>query len=286
MKHVSVLLKDAVNALVYDYNGYYLDCTFGGGGHSNAILKKISYKGKLLAIDKDPISIDYCKIKDFRFSINNIDYCNIYKIAIEKGILGKISGVLFDNGISAFQLNDHKRGFSFINNGPLDMRINNKIGITAKEWLNKTNENDIAYILKIYGEERYAKKLANAICEYRRKFKITHTVELANIIKKAHPSWEYNKHPATRTFQAIRIHLNNELKNLDLALNAASKILIKGGRIVVISFHSLEDRLVKRFINANSNKFKHLGKFRPSKNEIYINPSARSAIMRIAQKIS
>ncbi|WP_110650404.1 16S rRNA (cytosine(1402)-N(4))-methyltransferase RsmH [Salinicola peritrichatus] len=304
-RHTSVLLDGAVDALVQSPAGAYLDGTFGRGGHSRAILQRLDASGRLLAIDRDPAALEAAaQIDDPRFIIRRGVFAELDRHAAAEGLEGRLDGVLLDVGVSSPQLDDPERGFSFLRNGPLDMRMDPASGISAAEWLARSDEQEMARVFKTYGEERFAKRIARAIVAARREAPITHTHPFAEIVKAAHPAWEKGKHPATRVFQAIRIHLNDELGQLERALTAALNALAPGGRLVVISFHSLEDRLVKRFIRDQSRGDTHLprgmpiredqlnkrlkpvGKaLRPGASEVDANPRARSAVMRIAEKL-
>ncbi|MHB0774345.1 16S rRNA (cytosine(1402)-N(4))-methyltransferase RsmH [Halomonas sp. WWR20] len=305
-RHASVLLEGAVEALVQDPRGCYLDGTFGRGGHSRTILERLAPEGRLLAIDRDPAALAEAQsIVDPRFSIHHAAFAALSDLAREQGVHGQLAGVLLDIGVSSPQLDDPQRGFSFLRDGPLDMRMDPSQGESAAEWLARVDEREMADVFKTYGEERYARRIARVIVERRRQAPLLRTVEFAELVKAAHPAWEKGKHPATRVFQAIRIHLNGELEQLDAALNAALEALMPGGRLVVISFHSLEDRRVKRFIRDQARGDTHLprgmpiredqlnkrlvavGKAqRPGPVEVDENPRARSAVMRIAQKIA
>ncbi|WP_338521706.1 16S rRNA (cytosine(1402)-N(4))-methyltransferase RsmH [Candidatus Legionella polyplacis] len=305
--HKPVLLKEVIDGLSIKCDGIYLDGTFGYGGHSINILKKLSNLGKLFVIDKDINSIKFAKThfsNDKRIFIHHGSFSDIYQFAKKNNICGKIDGILLDLGISSAQLNDPSRGFSFLKSGPLDMRIDLQQDFTAKKFIYETDINQMALIFKKYGEERYALKIAKEIYKERIKFNINNTFDLVKVIKKVVPIWKNHKHPATRVFQAIRIHVNKELDNLFFALKATLKVLSIKGRLVVISFHSLEDRIVKRFmLNKNYNifylskipiytienniKFRQIGKFiRPSDEEIKNNIRSRSAILRIGEKIN
>lgn len=304
-KHVSVLLDGAVDALVTSPDGVYIDGTFGRGGHSRAILQRLSSTGQLLAIDRDPQALKAAdEIHDPRFAIRRATFAQLAEIAANDGLSGHISGVLLDIGVSSPQLDDAGRGFSFLHDGPLDMRMDPDSGMSAAQWLASADEAEMSRVFKEYGEERYARRLARAICQRRLVQPFTRTVDLAEVVKQAHPAWEKHKHPATRVFQAIRIHLNDELGQLERALHAALEVLAPGGHLVVISFHSLEDRRVKRFFRDESRGDAHLpsnlpvteaqlnrrleiiGKAcRPDADEIDANPRARSAVMRVARKL-
>ncbi|CAL4320834.1 16S rRNA (cytosine(1402)-N(4))-methyltransferase RsmH [Buchnera aphidicola] len=304
-QHIPVMKKEVVQSLCIEKNGIYIDSTFGMGGHSFEILKKLGKYGKLYAMDKDPQSIYFGKkINDIRFDIKHNNFSKILHYAEEKKIVGQINGIIFDLGVSSPQIDNAKRGFSFMLDGPLDMRMNPNIGISAADWLFKSNTKTIACVLKKYGEERCAKKIALAIKKNNQYKKITRTLELANIIKKIIPTKNSFKHPATRTFQAIRIYINQELEEIKIGLRETLKILKPGGRISIISFHSLEDRIVKKFIVHNSKhadipygmpinekqlsalkkpKLKIIHRIFPSIHEINNNPRARSAILRTAE---
>lgn len=304
-RHASVLLEGAVDALFNDPEGCYLDGTFGRGGHSRAILERLAPAGRLLAIDRDPAALAEAeRIDDPRFSIHASPFSRLDEIAREQGMHGRLAGVLLDVGVSSPQLDDPERGFSFLRDGPLDMRMDPTSGESAADWLAHAGEQEIARIFKEYGEERFARRMARAIVERRRESPVTRTGELAELLKAAHPAWEKGKHPATRAFQALRIHVNRELEELDAALEAALEALAPGGHLVVISFHSLEDRRVKRFMRDQARGDTHLprgmpirddqlrrrletlGKARrPGEDEVAENPRARSAVMRAARKL-
>ncbi|MDF9433486.1 MULTISPECIES: 16S rRNA (cytosine(1402)-N(4))-methyltransferase RsmH [Chromohalobacter] len=304
-RHASVLLDGAVEALMTDPDGCYLDGTFGRGGHSRAILQRLSPQGRLLAIDRDPAALaEGATWDDSRFTLRHGRFAELDDIARDAALHGRLSGVLLDVGVSSPQLDDASRGFSFLRDGPLDMRMDPTQGESAADWLARVSERDMSDVFKRYGEERFARRIAKAIVARRGERPITHTADLAELVKAAHPAWEKGKHPATRVFQAIRIHVNGELDQLEAALAAALESLAPGGRLVVISFHSLEDRLVKRFIRDKVRGDTHLprdlpirdtqlnrrlamvGKARrPDEDEIALNPRARSAVMRVAQKL-
>lgn len=304
--HTTVLLQEAVDALVWDADGYYVDGTFGRGGHSKAILARLSTKGKLLAIDKDPQAAKCAEeeIADARFEIVHESFRTLAQLIIQRGQIGQVSGVLLDLGVSSPQLDDAKRGFSFQQDGPLDMRMDSSQGQSATAWIATVKENELTTVLKEYGEEKFARRIAGAIVEQRDKAPITRTKQLADIVATAHPAWEVGKHPATQTFLAIRLYLNRELEDLQDTLDQVLDVLRPGGRLVVISFHSLEDRIVKRFMrnkargdelprgvpvkDAQLNRqLKICGKaIRPSQAEVDHNVRARSAIMRVAEKLT
>lgn len=305
-KHTTVLLDEAVNALNIREDGIYIDGTFGRGGHSRLILAQLGAHGQLLAIDRDPQAIAAAaEIKDPRFSIVHGPFSALAEYVTERGLNGKIDGVLLDLGVSSPQLDDAERGFSFMRDGPLDMRMDPTRGQSASEWLLSAEEADIAFVLKTYGEERFAKRIARAIVERNREQPMTRTKELAEVIAAATPVKDKFKHPATRSFQAIRIWINSELEEIDIALKGALSVLAPGGRLSVISFHSLEDRLVKRFMRDQSRgpqvpagipmtetqlkalggwDLKTLGKLVPGEAEVADNPRARSSVLRIAER--
>jgi len=306
-EHQSVLLQQAVDALVTDESGFYIDGTFGRGGHSKRILEKLSGEGRLLVVDKDPEAIseaEKLKQQDSRLIVAHCSFAQIADLADNHGVSGNVSGVLLDLGVSSPQLDEAERGFSFSKDGPLDMRMNNAEGMTAQEWLASAREEEMARVFFEYGEERFSRRIARAIAEERKQTSITGTLQLAELVKQAHPAWEKHKHPATRVFQAIRIHINNELGELEQVLSSIVGILRTGGRMVVISFHSLEDRLVKQFINREQRgddfppdmpitqaqlnpRLKRMGKqVRADVAEVSENVRARSAVLRVAEKIA
>ncbi len=303
-KHQSVLLHEAVDALITDPSGFYVDGTFGRGGHSRLILERLSATGRLLVMDKDPQAIaeaERLRSEDARVHVWHGSFGSMRE-AVAARESGQVQGVLLDLGVSSPQLDDPGRGFSFSWDGPLDMRMDNSRGMTAAEWLQQAPEAEIARVLYEYGEEKFGRRMAKAVIAARAKQPITRTLQLAEIIKEANPAWEKHKHPATRAFQAIRIFINNELQDLEAVLPAMLEVLVKGGRMVVISFHSLEDRLVKRFIRDQERgddfprdlpvtadklnpRLRSLGK--PVKGTMEEKPEnirARSAVMRVAEK--
>jgi len=305
-KHTTVLLDEAVNGLNIREDGIYIDGTFGRGGHSRLILSQLGEKGKLIAIDRDPQAIAAAEeITDPRFSIIHGPFSALAEYVSERDLVGKIDGILLDLGVSSPQLDDAERGFSFMRDGPLDMRMDPSRGHSAAEWLLHAEEADIAFVLKTYGEERFAKRIARAIVERNREQPMTRTRELAEVISIAMPVKDKFKHPATRSFQAIRIWINSELEEIDIALKGAVEVLAPQGRLSVISFHSLEDRLVKHFMRDQSRgpqvppgipmtehqlralggrELKLLGKMSPGDAEVSENPRARSSVLRIAEK--
>lgn len=304
-EHITVLLNEAVDALVQDVDGLYIDCTFGRGGHSRLILEKLSPNGRLIGIDKDPRAIataNELAAQDSRFSICHGSFAEMATWLEQNGEGRPVAGILMDLGVSSPQLDEAERGFSFMNDGPLDMRMNTESGLTAAQWVATASEEEIANVLYQFGEERYSRRLAKAIVMRRVQEPFERTLDLAHVIKEAHPKWEKGKHPAAKSFQAIRIFLNDELGDLTSGLQTAADLLAKDGRLVVISFHSLEDRMVKRFIRDKEKGpqlppdipimatdfpivLKHVGKaVKPSKDEVNANIRSRSAIMRVAQK--
>ncbi|MCD8521118.1 MAG: 16S rRNA (cytosine(1402)-N(4))-methyltransferase RsmH [Saccharospirillaceae bacterium] len=304
--HTTVLLQETVDGCLNDPAGIYVDGTFGRGGHSRLLLSRLAPEGRLIGFDKDPLAINTGKEleqEDSRFQIVQASFADM---KAELGALGinKINGILLDLGVSSPQLDDAERGFSFMKDGPLDMRMNPDAGLSAAEWCAQTSEEEIARVLKEYGEERFAKRMARAIVNARTQTPITRTRELAELIKEANPAWEKHKHPATRAFQAIRIAVNNELGDLETVLADSVDLLLAHGRLAVISFHSLEDRMVKRFIRAQEKgrdlppgipvpddmlgrTMKKVGKaIMPGNDEVRINARARSAVLRIAERLA
>jgi 16S rRNA (cytosine1402-N4)-methyltransferase len=304
-QHITVLLNEAVAALVTDTSGFYVDGTFGRGGHSALILQHLATDGRLLAIDKDLAAIEAATRfgGDSRFAIAHGSFAELAQLVTERGMAGKVTGVLLDLGVSSPQLDEAERGFSFMQDGPLDMRMDQTRGQSAADWVNTASEDDIVWVFKEYGEERFAKRMARAIIAERQKSPFTRTKHLAEVIKEANPAWEKGKHPATRAFQAIRIQVNNELTDLDQVLEQALSVLAPGGRLVVISFHSLEDRAVKRFIRRQelgdpvpkglpvrddqlNKRMRSIGKaIKASDEEVNANVRSRSAVMRVAEKL-
>lgn len=301
--HATVLLDEAVEALNVRPAGIYVDGTFGRGGHSRRILEKLSEAGRLIAIDRDPEAIRVGQaMTDRRFSLLQGGFSEIGRLLHGQGIT-QVDGILLDIGVSSPQLDQAERGFSFRFDGPLDMRMDTGSGETAAEWLATVEEKQLWEVIKNYGEERFAKQVAKAIVTARDQSPITTTRQLAEIVAKAFKKREPNKDPATRTFQAIRIHINRELEELSLVLPQCAELLAPGGRLVVISFHSLEDRIVKRFIRGEANpdtlpsrlpvrghelaqpRMVPVGRARhASEEEVRANPRARSAVMRVAEK--
>ena len=305
-KHQTVLLHEAVNALNIKDGAVFIDGTFGRGGHSALILEHLNENGRLLAIDKDITAVEWAQIKfanDNRFSMHHASFADISSIAEQNKLVGKVDGILLDLGVSSPQLDEAERGFSFLKDGPLDMRMDVGNPVSAEVFVNTASIDEMRHIFKLYGEERFALRIARAIEKARAVKPITRTLELAEIVKAANPKWEKHKHPATRVFQAIRIHINGELEELQQFLQQSLDLLKIGGRLVIISFHSLEDRIVKTFMrNAARGKqlpvnipiqasdlgirLKIIGKLiKPSDEEIRANNRARSAVLRIGEKI-
>ena len=302
--HQTVLLDEAVEALRIKSDGVYVDGTFGRGGHAQAILERLGENGRLFAIDKDPEAVATGKNKfehDGRFSIARGSFAMLKQLAVTAGLSGKVDGILLDLGVSSPQLDNPDRGFSFMKEGPLDMRMDTDSGISAAEWLANVAEDELSDVIKTCGEERFNRRIARAIVTAREEAPIITTTQLAEIIAGAIPKKEKHKHPATRTFQAIRIFINSELDDVKVALDQALEVLAVGGRLVVISFHSLEDRIVKRFIRDQAKgedlpydlpvmakdlnpRIRKVGKaIYPGDEEVQRNPRARSAVMRVAE---
>ena len=302
-EHQSVLLAEAVAALAVKPDGVYVDATFGRGGHSREILARLSARGRLLAMDRDPAAIAAGQaIDDVRFTLVHAAFGAIGEVLDGQGV-ERVDGVLLDLGVSSPQLDDAERGFSFRHDAPLDMRMDTSCGETAAQWLERASQTEIERVIKDYGEERFAHAIAEALVAARRECRVSTTRQFAALVEKAVRTREPGKHPATRSFQALRIHVNQELEELSLALPQCAARLASGGRLVVISFHSLEDRIVKRFLRERSQpaalparlpvraaelpvpKLRLVGKaVRASAAEIEANPRARSAVMRVAEK--
>ncbi|MBD8598523.1 MULTISPECIES: 16S rRNA (cytosine(1402)-N(4))-methyltransferase RsmH [unclassified Pseudomonas] len=306
--HITVLLEEAVEALAVRADGCYLDGTFGRGGHSRLILQNLGPEGRLLGFDKDPQAIatgQTLAAEDGRFVIVQRSFAELGAEAQARGLAGKVSGILLDLGVSSPQLDDPERGFSFMNDGPLDMRMDPSRGVSAAEFVNTAPAEEIARVFKEYGEERFSRRMAGAVVARRETQPFERTGDLAEVLKVANPAWEKGKNPATRAFQGLRIHVNNELGDLEAGLDAALEALEVGGRLVVISFHSLEDRIVKLFMRklvkgeadnlprnlpirhqAFEPRIKLVGKAQfASDDETRANPRSRSAVMRIAEKL-
>lgn len=308
LRHVTVLLDEAVAALAVRPDGRYIDGTFGRGGHSRLLLRMLGPDGRLLGFDKDPMAIatgQALAAEDGRFVVVQRSFAELSDELRECGWMGTVSGVLLDLGVSSPQLDDPDRGFSFLSDGPLDMRMDPTRGVSAAQWLADAPEDEIARVFKEYGEERFAKRMARAIVQRRGEAPFTRTADLAKVVTDANPAWEKGKNPATRAFQGLRIFINNELGDLERGLDAALEALEVGGRLVVISFHSLEDRIVKQFMRRHAKgeadklprdlpiipkafepRLKLHGKPQyASDEEVKANPRSRSAIMRVAEKL-
>jgi 16S rRNA (cytosine1402-N4)-methyltransferase len=305
--HMPVLLDEAIVGLNIRPDGIYVDGTFGRGGHSRRILEELGVEGRLLAFDKDAEAVAVAREKfadDGRFSIVHGSFAELAAVAAERGLTRRIDGLLLDLGVSSPQIDDAARGFSFLNDGPLDMRMNRAQGQSAAAWLAHAEEAEIAGVLRDYGEERFARRIARSIVMRRRHEPIQGTRDLAELVAQACPVKEKHKHPATRTFQAIRIFINRELEELEICLRDSLDILARGARLVVISFHSLEDRIVKRFMRdaargpklpkrlpvrhaESQGRVRVLGKSqRATAEELDGNPRARSAVLRIAEVLA
>ena len=306
-EHSTVLLKEAVDGVAIDADGLYIDGTFGRGGHTAELLSRLSEKGSVIAIDKDLDAIGAGQArfaKEDRLTLVHASFAELAEIVKQAGKHGEVAGVLLDLGVSSPQLDVAERGFSFLRDGPLDMRMDTSKGLSAAEWLASADEQDIAKVIKEYGEERFARRMAAAIVRERAEKPIERTVQLAKILADAHPAWERGKHPATKAFQAIRIFINRELADLEDLLQQVIDSLTVGGRLVVISFHSLEDRRVKRFIRDQERGIKlpknipipdvdrgvrlvKVGKaIKPAAIEVENNVRSRSAVMRIAERVA
>lgn len=309
--HISVLLQETIDGLAIRPDGIYIDGTFGRGGHSRQILSRLGPSGRLYAIDRDPAAIAAAQATEFagdeRFHISHCAFAALAQVAATLGISGQVDGILLDLGVSSPQLDDAERGFSFMRDGPLDMRMDPTSGISAADWLAKADADDIAFVLREYGEEKFAWKIAKTIVERRETQPLTRTAQLAALIASVVPkSAKEKKHPATRSFQGIRIYINSELEQVATVLDGALDVLKPGGRLSVISFHSLEDRLVKQFMRKHSKpaplpkgivltdaQMKQdlaltlIGKaMMPSDAELAANPRARSAVLRVAERTS
>ncbi|MEX1196658.1 MAG: 16S rRNA (cytosine(1402)-N(4))-methyltransferase RsmH [Pseudohongiellaceae bacterium] len=304
--HETVLLEPAASALVTNPNGRYVDATFGRGGHSRRILESLGGNGQLLGIDRDPVAVvEGRKLaeRESRFTMVYGSFSDLRQHVTDvwPDASGTLDGILLDLGVSSPQLDDATRGFSFMQDGPLDMRMDPDSGESAAQWLTRADEKDIADVIYQYGEERHSRRIARAIVRAREEAPIERTAQLAEIVKTAHPSWERHKHPATRTFQAIRIHVNGELDALQTVLEQSLDLLRADGCLCVISFHSLEDRLIKQFMRREyqgprlpkgvpvqyEQTVGRLQKpekaIRPDREEVERNPRARSSTLRVAR---
>ena len=303
--HQTVLLEEAVEGLRIRPDGIYVDATFGRGGHSREILRRLGKVGRLIALDRDPQAVAHAQaIVDPRFTVVHAGFAGLKDVLLERGV-ERVDGALFDLGVSSPQIDEAQRGFSFRFDGPLDMRMDTSRGQTAAQWLDSASELEIGGVIRRYGEDRFAKQIARAIVAARSGGPVDRTRQLAQIVAKAVPSREPRQDPATRTFQALRIHINKELEELEVALPRSVEMLAEGARLVVISFHSLEDRIVKQFMRAESqpaavprrlplraaempkSRMKLVGKtVRATESEVQANPRSRSAIMRIAERLA
>ena len=303
MSHISVLLHETVDALLADRNtGIYVDATFGRGGHTRLLLAKLDAQARVYAFDKDPQALAVAAElaeQDSRFQIIHASFADMQQALNDLGVT-QVDGLMADLGVSSPQLDQAERGFSFMKDGPLDMRMDNSQGPTAAEWLVDIEEEALANVIFQYGEERYSRRIAKAI---KQAGYIETTAQLAEIVKVAHPKWEKNKHAATRTFQAIRIAINKELEDIENFLPQAVEVLKPEGRLAVISFHSLEDRLIKQFIQKESSlpedsgwglpqqqqdtrRLKKISRVRASDEEVKANPRSRSAWLRVAERLA
>lgn len=304
MSHIPVLLHEALTALCIRSEGIYLDCTFGRGGHSRAILAELGEGGRLVGLDRDPSAIAVAKDladADARFQIVHTAFSEL-ESTLDTLAISRVHGVLMDLGVSSPQLDEAERGFSFQGDGPLDMRMDPTSGESAADWIARADAEEIAHVLWVFGEERFSRRIARAIVEVRDIEPIVTTAQLSKIVSDAQPKKDQNKHPATRAFQAIRLFINGELSEVEKGLEAAVNRLEVGGRLAVISFHSLEDRLVKRALRDASRppqgdprmplpdtvakpKLKLVGKaIKAGPDELSVNPRARSAVLRIAER--
>ena len=302
--HVTVLLDKAVESLAIKTDGVYLDATFGRGGHSRRLLSSLGPKGRLIALDRDPEAIAAgALIADARFLLLHRAFGELAEAARDAGVF-ELDGILFDVGVSSPQIDDGERGFSFRHDAPLDMRMDTTQGETAAEWLARAELREITEVIKNYGEERFAFQIAKKVVAARLEQPVVTTAQFAALVRSAVRTREPGQDPATRSFQALRIHINQELRQLALALPQALALLKPGGRLVVISFHSLEDRIVKQFMRAQASpdtlpkglplradqlprpKLRQIGRaIRPEPAEVAANPRARSAVMRVAEKL-
>lgn len=300
MSHISVLLEPTVEAVCAGRShGVFVDATFGRGGHTRALLTRLGTDARVLAFDKDPQALTVgaeLAAQDSRLTLIHGSFAELTRQLQQLGI-DQVDGIMADLGVSSPQLDEAERGFSFMQDGPLDMRMDNSSGLTARQWLQQVSESDLADVIYQYGEERYSRRIARAI---KAAGDIATTGQLAELVKAAHPKWERHKHPATRTFQAIRIAINHELDDVAAFLPQAVQCLRPGGRLAVISFHSLEDRLIKQFIQQQSTlpeqgwglpaatdprTLKKIDRIAPSPDEVAANPRARSAWLRVAERL-
>lgn len=309
LEHQPVLFDEVLQAMQVKPDGVYVDGTFGRGGHAAAILQQLGEHGRLIVMDKDPQAIAHARAKhagDQRVTIIHDDYAHMKSHILEQGLATQVDGVLLDLGVSSPQLDDATRGFSFQQNGPLDMRMNTEQGETAQQWIMQASEKEIADVLWRFGEERFSRRIARKIVEYRQQDPINDTDTLVAIIKSCVPAGKEKKHPATRSFQAIRMRINHELEHVERVLADIFDVLTVGGRLLVISFHSLEDRIVKRFFKQQSTapsiprglpvreadltvsiRLRTVGKaIKAGMQELTQNPRSRSATLRVAERVS
>ena len=300
--HVPVLVEEAVDGLNVREDETYVDGTFGRGGHSKAILARLGVRGRLFALDQDPAAISHRTLEDPRLELIHARFSTMREALAARGVR-EVAGILLDLGVSSPQLDEAARGFSFAREGPLDMRMDTTRGETAAEYLARATQSELEEVIRIHGEERFAKAVAAAIVAARSRGALRTTRELAEVVARAVRTREPGQHPATRTFQALRIHVNRELEELEVTLPRAADLLARGGRLAVISFHSLEDRIVKRFMRSRSQRdalprgvpvrardlpepqLRLVGRaIKPSAAEAKRNPRARSAVLRVAEK--
>jgi len=305
--HRTVLLHEAVEAMCVRADGIYIDGTFGRGGHSRLILDRLGEGGRLIGFDKDVSAVREARemfAGDGRFSMVHGSFAEIASVVGEMGLQRGVDGLLLDLGVSSPQLDEAERGFSFMQDGPLDMRMDQTAGASAAEWLSVAEEEEMATVFRELGEERFARRIARAIVRERAQAPLLRTAQLAALVERVLPVREKHKHPATRTFQAIRIHINKELQDLQACLRDSLEVLATGARLVVISFHSLEDRIVKRFMREQERgprlpkglpvmheqtrgALRVIGKaVKPGEDEVRGNPRARSAVMRVAEVLA
>ena len=304
MSHIPVLVHEALTALCIQHDGLYLDCTFGRGGHSRAILAELGASGRLIGLDRDPSAVAVARNlaqEDPRFEIVHTAFSEL-ETALDYRAVSRVRGILMDLGVSSPQLDEPERGFSFQADGPLDMRMDPTAGESAADWIARADADEIAHVLWVFGEERFSRRIARAIVDARERAPIVTTTQLSQIVTDAQPKKDQNKHPATRSFQGIRLYINCELAEVEQGLEAAMNRLEVGGRLAVISFHSLEDRLVKRALRDAARppkgdprmplphsiaqpKLKLVGKaIKAGPDELRLNPRARSAVLRIAER--
>lgn len=300
--HHPVLLAEVIQALNIESNGKYIDCTFGRGGHSQEIVKNLGADGKLLALDQDIQAIEYGTKKfadDSRVILKQKNFSQIVQVSEEYGLKQQVNGIFFDLGVSSPQLDNPERGFSFMHDGPLDMRMNTTQGVSAAEWLRKVTATELERVLKEYGQERFSRRIANAITQHREQQPLTTTKDLADLVISVVGRSQEKKHPATRTFQAVRIFINNELESLATALDDCLGLLASSGRLLVITFHSLEDQIVKNLLRKHTHsnlprklpvieqretKLNRVCKaIKPTQQEITQNPRARSAKLHVLE---